>query len=244
VPFADEFEYAFASWLSCIHCTKGDVEELFADPRLSPLHDMLGFKSANEWEASIDAVPHGIRGNPWSTTSISVPGVGLDGQTPTVEKHELLHQNVVDIISFQLSYQPFREHLRYVPERIYRQSRRVPGRDVRMYTSLGDSDWWWDVQRSLPDGATVVPVLIGVDKTHLTNHRGDQVAWPVYISIGNLDARIRRSRKCPGNILAGLLPVTKHSDALLRARLYHLSMGRLLERTYALGVGLEDGGTY
>ncbi|KAF8248626.1 hypothetical protein K440DRAFT_649801 [Wilcoxina mikolae CBS 423.85] len=59
------------------------------------------------------------------------------------------------------------------------------------------ADWWWKIQESLPDGSTVVPVILGSDKTMLSTLSGDKSAWPVYLSIGNLSKAKRRSVKCP-----------------------------------------------
>ncbi|KAF8242189.1 hypothetical protein K440DRAFT_648408 [Wilcoxina mikolae CBS 423.85] len=68
------------------------------------------------------------------------------------------------------------------------------------------ADWWWKIQESLPDGSTVVPVILGSDKTMLSILSGDKSAWPVYLSIGNLSKAKRRSVKSNGLILIGLLP--------------------------------------
>ncbi|KAF8241316.1 hypothetical protein K440DRAFT_573394 [Wilcoxina mikolae CBS 423.85] len=46
-------------------------------------------------------------------------------------------------------------------------------------------------QESLPDRSTVVPVILGSDKTMLSTLRGDKSAWPVYLSIGNL-SKVKR----------------------------------------------------
>jgi hypothetical protein len=58
----------------------------------------------------------------------------------------------------------------------------------------------------LPDGSTVVPIILGSDKTMLSTLSGDKTAWPVYLSIGNLSKAKRRSVKTNGLILIGLLP--------------------------------------
>ncbi|KAF8247411.1 hypothetical protein K440DRAFT_551111 [Wilcoxina mikolae CBS 423.85] len=54
-------------------------------------------------------------------------------------------------------------------------------------------------QESLPDGSTVVPVILGSDKTMLSTLSGDKSAWPVNLSIGNLSKSNRL-------ILIGHLP--------------------------------------
>jgi hypothetical protein len=58
----------------------------------------------------------------------------------------------------------------------------------------------------LPDGSTVVPVILGSDKTMISTISADKKAWPVYLSIGNLSKAKRRSVKTNGLLLIGLLP--------------------------------------
>ena len=53
-------------------------------------------------------------------------------------------------------------------------------------------------QESLPDGSTVVPVILGSDKTMLSTLSGNKTAWPVHLSIGNLSEAVRRSVKTNG----------------------------------------------
>ncbi|KAH5205222.1 hypothetical protein HBH77_100960 [Parastagonospora nodorum] len=85
---------------------------------------------------------------------------------------------------------------------------------VRVYHELHSGDWWWNIQQSLPDGATVVPIIISVDKTQLSLILGDVAAWLVYVTIGNLSP--------------GFIPITKIRDPLLKSQVYHYCIGKLL----------------
>ncbi|KAH5236807.1 hypothetical protein HBI72_246820 [Parastagonospora nodorum] len=78
------------------------------------------------------------------------------------------------------------------------------------------ADELWNIQQSLPDGATVVPIIISVDKTQLLLISGDVAAWLVYVTIGNLSREARRRRSTPGTLLAGFIPTTKIRDPLLK----------------------------
>ena len=62
------------------------------------------------------------------------------------------------------------------------------------------------MQDQLPAGATIVPVICASDKTHLTNCSGDQHAWPLYLTIGNIRKDIRHTPGMHGWILVGLIP--------------------------------------
>lgn len=41
-------------------------------------------------------------------------------------------------------------------------------------------------------GATVAPIILASDKTQLTRFRGDKMAWPVYLTLGNISKEKRR----------------------------------------------------
>jgi len=51
-----------------------------------------------------------------------------------------------------------------------------------------------------------VPVICASHKTHLTNFSGDQHAWPLYHTIGNIRKDIHRTPKMRAWILVGLIP--------------------------------------
>ncbi|KAF8430917.1 hypothetical protein BGX38DRAFT_1077355, partial [Terfezia claveryi] len=59
----------------------------------------------------------------------------------------------------------------------------------------------------LPDGGTLVPILLASDETHLTNFSGDKKLWPVYMSIGNIRSSIRNTHTMHAWIPIALLPI-------------------------------------
>jgi len=59
----------------------------------------------------------------------------------------------------------------------------------------------------LPDGGTLVPILLASDETHVTNFSGDKMLWPVYMSIGNILSSIRNTPMMYAWIPIAFLPI-------------------------------------
>ena len=78
------------------------------------------------------------------------------------------------------------------------------------------------------EGETLGLVLIGSDKTLLTNHTGNKSCYAVYISCGNIDKRIRTKESAGAWLMVGQIPAAQFEDrahkGLLHARLYHICM--------------------
>ena len=125
--------------------------------------------------------------------------------------------------------------------------------------------WWWKMQvrlfqfiqpkirllinmeqKSSPDGVTIAAVIIGSDKTNLTWFSGDKFAWPVYITVSNIDKATGRKPSENAVILLGYLPVTKLDGILPSERsstqhqLFHNCMKELLQPLIKAGTnGVE-----
>lgn len=75
-------------------------------------------------------------------------------------------------------------------------------------------------------GATIIPIILGSDKTTLTDFGGDKEAWPLYLSIGNILTQFRNKASMNAFILIAYIPVAKfnyHDDynGVLRDRIFH-----------------------
>ncbi|KIJ35677.1 hypothetical protein M422DRAFT_262084 [Sphaerobolus stellatus SS14] len=91
------------------------------------------------------------------------------------------------------------------------------------------------MQKHLPEGATVVPIIFASDKTQLTQFTGDKQAWPVYLTIGNISKDIRKKPSTCVVILLGYLPVTKLECLSSKARkgaayrIFHRYMSEIIK---------------
>lgn len=93
------------------------------------------------------------------------------------------------------------------PEKMYTDE----GMKHQAFDEMATGKWWWAmqvripcqceqsqdpnsrcIQRLLPKGATIAAIILSSDKTQLSTFSGDKSAWPVYLTLGNIDASVSK----------------------------------------------------
>ena len=122
----------------------------------------------------------------------------------------------------------------YKPSCVYNKN------EQQVYNEMRICKWWWNQQIKHPLQASIIPILISIDKTIMSLCYGDQRLWPVYITIGNLDAKIWQFQKRPGTLLLGFIPIThkqsedaNNKNKYLKAKIYHMALKTILQYTYS-----------
>ncbi|RDX43467.1 hypothetical protein OH76DRAFT_1361159 [Lentinus brumalis] len=234
-PFQDDEEWGLAKWL-ITEVTQGGVDR-FSKLPIMRNRAKLSFKNKKGFFKKIDSLP---TGTPWICDLLTVTGdlMGPKGENLT-EELELWRRDPVECVEELIGNPAFEPHSSYAPVRVKKAG-------VRYYGEMNTCDWWWDKQGELPPGATAAPVILASDKTTLTVLRGDKTAWPVYLSIGNIDKAVRRKPSAHAFVLLGYVPVAKlkcFSDGARSEasyRLFHTCMAKMLEPLIEAGtVGVD-----
>lgn len=222
-PFDNAAGYALARWFFLEKCTKGAVNRFLQDKRLAPLHSHICFTNADEWLELLNKIPYGIVNDGWKTSAFTFTPTSIGRP---LREYTVMYRCVIQAIRFLIGHKPFEKHLTYAPTRQFNSN------DDQVFNEMHTGEWWWRTQTALPDNATLVPLLLSTDKTALTQHHGDKMAWPVYITIGNLSREYRRKQTSSGTILLGFLPVGADGGKDgIKNELYHTSMREILKRT-------------
>ncbi|KZT59448.1 hypothetical protein CALCODRAFT_536682 [Calocera cornea HHB12733] len=158
------------------------------------------------------------------------------GLADTEDTAVMWHRDVMEVVTALVGDPRFTAHLRFAPERHYIDDKK----EYRLLSEMWTGNWWWRTQVSMCSrffAFAVIPLIIGSDKTLLTQHTGDRYGYPVYLTIGNLPKAIRRCPSQKAIIPIALLPTNKFGGLrwseekcrIARQRLFHQCLTHLLE---------------
>lgn len=98
-----------------------------------------------------------------------------------------------------------------------------------------------ELERVCP-GATLIPIILASDETKLSTFSGDKVAYPLYITIGNIEKDIRRKPSQHATVLLAYLPAPDLANCLSDdfcsdqySQLFHTCMSHILHSLIAAG---------
>ncbi|KAM5544364.1 hypothetical protein V8D89_002024 [Ganoderma adspersum] len=164
-------------------------------------------KSNTAFLKVLDSLPGPVA--EWMLYEITVNGTCLDeyyGKKMT-EVLDLWVRDPMAVITDLIGNPEFKDDLTYESSWTYEEE---DGKIVEEFVDdMPSAKWMWELQKLLPKGATIIPVILISDKTQLSTFSGDKVAWPVYLTIGNISKSVW---KCPSRravALLGYLPASK-----------------------------------
>ncbi|KAG9080792.1 hypothetical protein FRC06_006159, partial [Ceratobasidium sp. 370] len=154
----------------------------------------------------------------------------------------LFTRHIVEVVCDMMVNPMFAKCMHFAPERRFKTA----DRRNRVYGNPWTASWWWRTQMRIPDkSATIIPLIIASDRTRLSMMSGGQEAYPVYVSMCNIDKTIRRKTSSGAMALLAYLPVDDYdevADPDEKARLKHELTHRAMEKiTEPLRTASKDG---
>ncbi|KAG8732937.1 hypothetical protein FRC11_009933 [Ceratobasidium sp. 423] len=218
----DKKIFEIAEWLMQAQVSNTKRAE-FLNFELNREH--YAYRKPSEMFKRIDAMEHGPE---WQEFTLTI------STTEGSETFVIYWRNPIDIIAYLIRQKRFRDHMSFGPEQHWTIT--LDGRKIRVYSEMWTGDWWWRLQNLLGEGATLAPFILATDATQMTRLSGSKVAWPVYASIGNISAHIRRRPSEHAMVLIGYLPVAKlnwitnpNERRKERWKLYHSALAMMLQ---------------
>ncbi|KAG2100459.1 uncharacterized protein F5147DRAFT_813133 [Suillus discolor] len=186
-PFCDEYvpfhvdglcltlaareEWGLAEWLvKSLGQTRTDE---FLKLPITRNRMQASFHNNRSFLKKVDELLHGAA---WSRKKISIQGNRTDEKgEPLHEDVELWMRNPVECIKDLIGNPLFKDQMVYTPARAYTDSAGLH----RVIDDMWTADWWCDMQKKVPEGATIAPIILATDKTSLSQFRGDKTAYPL-----------------------------------------------------------------
>lgn len=193
------------------------------------------------------------KGPPWLSKQITLPDAPDEPQT-------FYYRDPVQLSAFLLGNPTFASLMQYEPMEVFKI-----GTDSRVFHEMWTGKRWNELQVSwlvrveartgnsltrkyaiqlcLPPGATIVPLILGSDKTMLTSYTGGKSMHPIFLTTGNHPKEVRKNISSGATLLLAEIPTpsfslatkglskseAKKRAAHLRRILFHLCMYVVLE---------------
>lgn len=107
----------------------------------------------------------------------------------------------VECAQYLLGQLPYEDHM------VSGQTWTTDAKGDCVYFMMNSADWCWEMKDIHSPGATMVPVIVGSDKTQLIDLSGKKQDWPTYPTIGNIYSSISNKYSYLGQIVLAFLPV-------------------------------------
>jgi hypothetical protein len=168
--------------------------------------DIPPFANHQDLYNALDSIPYGDI--PWQSFAMRF-GERPDGSCPPWmdQTYDVWFRDPHLIIRHMLQNPEFKGDIDYAPYREYNSS------GDRQYQNFMSGEWAWtqgDLIASDPTThlSTLVPIILGSDKTTVSVATGHNEYYPLYVSLGNVHNSVRRAH-CNAVALAAFLAIPK-----------------------------------
>ncbi|KAG1837488.1 hypothetical protein F4604DRAFT_1885724 [Suillus subluteus] len=222
-PFVDQAEWQLAEFI-VQQLNKTDVNKFLKLDWFQTSRSCPSFKNADQLFGWIDVLPSGPE---WQSTTFEFINY------KTARPMELIWRDGLEVIKDLFANPIFSNHMMYDPHLIMTGSERE-------YGEFFTSEMAFNIQvrlfvNDLPEGATMVPIILASDKTPVTRMTGGLEMHPIFLTIGNIQSEVQMKATAHAWRCIAFIPIPKfdaHADyqTLLHSRLFHKCMDTIFAR--------------
>ncbi|KAE9387336.1 hypothetical protein BT96DRAFT_837803 [Gymnopus androsaceus JB14] len=212
-PFASRAEWETVSFLLNSSLTMAEISD-YLKLELTKRSN-LSFRTATKLRERVDLLP------PVPAWKFQV--IPTSRRYPSKTPLILYFRDPLECLQDILKSPLIQDSLNFSPLGIFTSSAKL----VRVYESWLSGTRANDMQRELPEGATLLGTILSSDKTTISVITGNRVAHPLLISLANIDSDLlSKASQHLFNLLA-LIPIPKFIEkrksvrGILENRLYH-----------------------
>ncbi|KAG2344282.1 hypothetical protein BDR05DRAFT_860035, partial [Suillus weaverae] len=164
---------------------------------------------------------------------------------PMTKTLQIFYRDTIECLQSLLSHPLLAASFDFIPCKVYESAERA----VRVYHGFMTGDHAWNLQKDLPEGASLLGVVLSSDKTKVSNIAGNHYAHPLLVSLANIDPGVRAKGSLHAYIPLALLPVAKflhrnkHMHGVLADHLLHQCINLIVEplkQAARLGIMMSD----
>ncbi|KAJ7029583.1 hypothetical protein C8F04DRAFT_1116259 [Mycena alexandri] len=232
-PFASAEEWEFASFLTRSNMSNESIDEMLKLQLTAKMH--LSFKNSKDLRSRIEILPRDPQWKsvPWRT------------EYATKSPLTVYYRDPLECLQHLLSNPLVKDHIHFTSFRLWASVDKL----MHMYTEWLLGDVTWKMQKQLPAGATLLGTVLSSDKTQLTAMTGNRSAYPVLISLADIDPNFRSKASHHAFLLLIPMPITKFLEkkseirGVLASRLFHAILDFVLvplKETAKIGHVMSD----
>ncbi|KAG2110896.1 uncharacterized protein F5147DRAFT_772164 [Suillus discolor] len=170
-PFAGKQDWEMAAFLLWSDLSMADIDEFLKLEFNRKL--LLSFHSSRELRGCAEMLP-----SPPQWKHQIVPTEFL-----TTKTLQIFYQDPIECLQSLLSHPMLADSFDFIPCKVYAEAEHA----VHVYYGFMTGDHAWELQEDLPDGMTLLGVVLSSDKTKVSNLAGNCYAHPLLITLANID---------------------------------------------------------
>ncbi|KAH9017835.1 hypothetical protein EDB84DRAFT_1245978, partial [Lactarius hengduanensis] len=201
-PFASRAEWEMAAFLLRSGLAMSSIDSFLSLELISGLG--LSFRNAKRLRGLAEMLP---KGPEWRCKP-------CDSPYPTKKDVALFYRDPLECIQSILSNPLVNDYIKFTPFRVYKSAVSA----MRIYTEWLSGDVAWSMQSQLPDGATLLGIVLSSDKTNISAMTGGCMAHLLLMSLANLLMDFRMKGTNHAFLLPCVAPYPKIHSQRLKTR--------------------------